>query len=87
MFETKRRTIAKAASWRVIATFITTGLALILTGSAETAIEIGILDVIIKLAAYYGHERACCGFHTGDAVPRTTRSRPRQGLTAPGHVA
>ena len=58
MLETKRRTIAKAASWRVIATFITASLALILTGSPETAIEIGILDVIFKLAAYYGHERA-----------------------------
>ena len=69
MFETKRRTIAKAASWRVIATFITASLALIMTGSVETAIEIGVLDVIIKLAAYYGHERAWLRFPYGRRRP------------------
>ena len=65
MLETKRRTIAKAASWRVIGTFITASLAFILTGSTEAAIEIGILDVIIKLAAYYGHERVWLRFSPG----------------------
>ena len=58
VIETRRRSIAKAASWRIVATLITASVALILTGSIETAIEIGALDAIFKLATFYGHERA-----------------------------
>ena len=56
--ETRTRSIIKAFSWRFVATLITTLVALIMTGTAETALKIGIIDFFVKLAAYYYHERA-----------------------------
>lgn len=55
--ESHKRTIAKALTWRVSAFTITTGLAWWITGKMELAASIGLLDSIIKLGAYYGHER------------------------------
>ena len=55
--ESHKRTIAKALTWRVSAFTITTGLAWWITGKGELAASIGLLDSIIKLGAYYGHER------------------------------
>ncbi len=51
------RTIMKALSWRVIATCVTFTVALIITGELKFAAEIGLADTIIKLGAYYLHER------------------------------
>jgi uncharacterized membrane protein len=56
--ESHARSIVKALSCRVVATIITFTIALLLTGSMDTAIKIGLLDTLIKLSAYYGHERA-----------------------------
>ena len=55
--ESHVRSIIKALSWRVIATVVTFTIALLLTGTVEMAFKIGLLDTVIKLAAYYGHER------------------------------
>ncbi len=55
--ESHKRTIAKALTWRVSAFTITTALAWWITGKMELAASIGLLDSIIKLGAYYGHER------------------------------
>ena len=54
--ESHGRTIMKALSWRVIATFVTFTVAWIVTGHLKFAAEIGLADTIIKLAAYYLHE-------------------------------
>ncbi len=51
------RTIMKALSWRVIATFVTFTVALMITGELKFAAEIGLIDTFIKLGAYYLHER------------------------------
>ena len=56
--ETHFRSIVKALSWRVIATVITIITAWAFTGTVELALKIGFLDTLIKLAAYYFHERA-----------------------------
>lgn len=56
--ESHKRSIVKALSWRFIATLITMLVAWLFTGTVETAAKIGILDTLIKLAAYYFHERA-----------------------------
>ena len=56
--ETKRRSIAKALSWRVLATLITMGIAWLITRELTFAIEIGVADSIFKLAVYFAHERA-----------------------------
>tara|TARA_B100001013_G_scaffold343957_1_gene272896 strand:+ start:2242 stop:2463 length:222 start_codon:yes stop_codon:yes gene_type:complete len=55
--ESKRRSIVKALSWRVVAVLITATVALRITGELAIAIEIGLLDTLIKLFIYYGHER------------------------------
>ena len=49
--------VVKAFTWRFIATTITTLLVLLISGEIDTAIEVGVLDVITKLIAYYLHER------------------------------
>jgi uncharacterized membrane protein len=46
--ETTQRSIAKAISWRIIATIITTALALGLTGRWEFAATIGLADTTVK---------------------------------------
>ena len=55
--DSRRRSIAKALSWRVVATLITGVVAWQLTGRLDIAIEIGMLDATLKLAVFYGHER------------------------------
>lgn len=55
--ESKKRSVAKAISWRVIATVITTVLALALTGRWEFAAAIGLADTSLKFFVYFAHER------------------------------
>ena len=55
--ESHSRTIMKALSWRVSATFVTFTIAWIVTGQLKFAAEIGLIDTFIKLGAYYLHER------------------------------
>lgn len=55
--ETHIRSILKAASWRVIATVVTFFTAWALTGTVDVAIKIGLMDTVIKMGAYYMHER------------------------------
>ena len=57
VFETKRRSVAKALSWRFLATIITTLVAFVLTGTLKFALEVGLLDTTIKLFVYFAHER------------------------------
>lgn len=47
----------KAFSWRIIATCITISIAFLLTKKLGIALEIGALDMTIKLFAYFIHER------------------------------
>lgn len=56
--ETRRRSIYKTLSWRVIATLITMLVAFAITREVDFALEIGALDTTIKLVAYFLHERA-----------------------------
>lgn len=55
--ETHLRSIVKAISWRAGGTVVTCLIAWALTGSIELATRIGILDTLIKLGAFYLHER------------------------------
>jgi len=55
--ESTRRSIAKALSWRLLATIITATLAYVVTGEVEIAAKIGLADTLIKLVVYIGHER------------------------------
>ena len=55
--ESHIRSITKAITWRTGGTVVTFGVAWILTRRFELAAQIGVLDTIIKLAAFYVHER------------------------------
>ncbi|MDD5458141.1 MAG: DUF2061 domain-containing protein [Phycisphaerae bacterium] len=51
------RSICKSVSWRIWATLITFFISWLLTGKFETAASIGLLDSVIKIGMFYGHER------------------------------
>ncbi len=55
--ELHRRSVAKTASWRVLAGIDTVVLALIFTGSIGAALSIGGFEVVTKLVLYFLHER------------------------------
>ncbi len=55
--ETKKRSIVKAISWRLIATVITSVLAFMLTGEWTFAATIGLADTLFKFFIYFAHER------------------------------
>jgi len=55
--ETRRRSILKTITFRIIATLTTFILVLIITGDLMIAGVIGLLDTISKLFIYYSHER------------------------------
>ncbi len=67
--ESHIRTIIKAFSWRFIATLVTFTVAWAITKQLTFAAEIGIADTLIKLGAYYAHERAWIGVNFGKKVP------------------
>ena len=56
--ETRRRSLAKALSWRIVAAIITTLVVLAMTGRMEFAAKVGLIDTLIKLGVYFVHERA-----------------------------
>lgn len=55
--ESHVRTIMKALSWRLLATCITFAVVWFVTGKLTLAAGIGVADTLIKLGAYYFHER------------------------------
>ena len=55
--ESSFRSVVKALSWRIIATFTTTLLVLLFTGRLDVAVTVGALEAIAKMALYFAHER------------------------------
>ena len=55
--ETTRRSLAKAASYRILSTIVTVTVAWMVTGSMSFAATIGVTDALVKLTLYYAHER------------------------------
>jgi len=55
--ETRRRSFAKALSWRFFATVITMAVAYTITGELAFAAKIGLIDTSVKLLIYFLHER------------------------------
>ncbi len=56
-YETKKRSILKAISWRTWATLTTAILVFMFTGEFALAITVGLLEVFAKMALYFFHER------------------------------
>ncbi|KAA3611233.1 MAG: adenylyl-sulfate kinase [Calditrichaeota bacterium] len=55
--DSKLRTFLKTISWRITATTTTVIIVYIFTGQIETAIEVGLLEMVAKMFIYYVHER------------------------------
>ncbi len=67
--ETRSRSIVKALTWRGTALLITAGVVWGVTGRIELAVEIGLLDTLIKLGVYYAHERCWLKVRFGRPTP------------------
>ena len=63
--ESFARSLFKSLSWRVVAVIITTTVAWIVTGEKLYAVAIGVTDTMIKLFAYFAHERIWNRIHFG----------------------
>ena len=55
--DSNTRSIAKAVSYRLLGSICTAAIVFIFSGSISTSIGVGALDVILKIALYYVHER------------------------------
>ena len=55
--ETKKRSLAKAVTWRLGGLAVTTVVTLALTKRVDLAAAVGLTDTAVKLLAYYFHER------------------------------
>ena len=53
----RKRSVFKAFTWRVVALIITICVAYIVTGEVHVAVGVAAIDSIIKVVAYYLHER------------------------------
>ena len=53
----RKRHIAKALTWRIVASVDTVFLSWLITGNPMTGLKIGFAEVITKMVLYYLHER------------------------------
>jgi uncharacterized membrane protein len=67
--ETHARSIAKAISYRVLGSAITGILFYALTGKATLSLGAGAADVVLKIGAYFVHERIWARIHFGRTKP------------------
>ena len=59
--ETPIRSMAKAVSWRILATLTTVLLVFAFTGSIDLAFTVGVFEMLAKLLLYFGrHLRMRC---------------------------
>ena len=55
--DSNTRTFLKTITWRITATATTTILVFLFTGAIDTAIQVGLLELVAKMLFYYLHER------------------------------
>jgi len=55
--DTNRRSVVKGLSWRVVATTTTTGIVYVFFGRLDLAIMAGLIETVLKVGLYWGHER------------------------------
>jgi len=55
--ETRKRSIAKAVTWRITASLISAVIVYIIVGELTIAAAVGGIDIVVKMLFYYGHER------------------------------
>lgn len=80
MQETRRRSLAKAVSWRVTGTVDTFLISWLITGKPLLAGGIAATEVATKICLFYGHERIWARVRWGQPGGRTSLA----GAGAPG---
>jgi uncharacterized membrane protein len=55
--ELRRRSLVKSISWRIFAAIIPACVVLVMTGRADFAATVGLVDTTVKLGIYFLHER------------------------------
>ena len=55
--ETHGRSVAKAISWRILASLVTGLIAFVFTENLMIAVGIGSTEALAKIFLYWGHER------------------------------
>jgi len=55
--ESNSRSVAKAISYRVLGSLSTAIMVYVFSGSLKASVGVGALDVVVKMALYYLHER------------------------------
>ena len=63
-----KRSGLKAVTWRVVATLTTMSIVYVYTGEIDLMVGVGILDVLLKLALYFVHERIWINVALGRSV-------------------
>jgi uncharacterized membrane protein len=75
-FESHKRHLLKAVTWRVIGTIDTMLLAWIISGDPLIGVKIGFAEVLTKMILYYLHERVWFKINiTKDGILRESRKR------------
>ena len=67
--ESHFRSILKAISWRAGGTAVTFVVALAVSGNIDIAVKVGVLDTIVKIGAFYLHERVWHSISFGRIEP------------------
>jgi len=63
--ETNTRSIVKGISWRVVATTTTVIIVYVFFGRLDLAIAAGLIETVLKVALYWGHEKVWQKIHWG----------------------
>jgi uncharacterized membrane protein len=67
--ETNTRSIAKAVSYRILGSAVTGLIVFVLTGRGGLSVGAGALDIVLKIGAYFVHERIWDRIEFGRAKP------------------
>lgn len=67
--ETHARSIIKAISYRILGSVVTFGVVLAVTRKIELAAGVGVMDTILKIGAFYFHERLWHRINFGKLKP------------------
>jgi uncharacterized membrane protein len=67
--ESNARSIAKAVSYRLLGSACTSLIFFVLTGKPALSLGAGALDVVLKIGAYFVHERIWAHINFGRVKP------------------
>jgi uncharacterized membrane protein len=70
---TRKRSLVKTISWRIVGTLDTMLISWIITGSFKWGVAIGSVEVVTKMVLYYLHERAW--YKSSYGIDKTTSKK------------